>query len=96
MAKLGERSRQLAYFGLDEKLLRGLFTSKDVEDAVWLAEHELKEHIKWAQERHAFLLSEIERAHPGIRALPPTQGPPLQSHRGRNGNRSQLFGETLG
>lgn len=96
MARLGERNRELAHFGLDESLLAGLFTNKDPAEAVWLAEHELKEHIKWAQERHAFLLREIERANPPIKLLPETQGPPIQSHRGRNGNRTQLYGETMG
>jgi hypothetical protein len=95
VAKLGERSRELNHFGLDEGLLQGLFTRKDPAEGVWLAEHELKEHIKWAHERHAFILREIERAHPGVQVLPETQGPPIVSHRTRNRN-SSVYGETMG
>jgi hypothetical protein len=95
MAKLGERSETLKRYGMTETSLRALYTDRDPADATWLAEHELKAHIAWAQERHEFILAEIAERHPGLKIVKPTIGPPIVSHRGRTSDNS-VFGEQRG
>lgn len=98
MAKMSDRSQQLSEYGLSETALASLFTNKEPDEALWLAEHELKMHCAWAVERHQFILDEIEKQHPSWRQpkkLPPIVGPPIVSHRGRNRG-SSVFGESMG
>ena len=103
MANPNERSRLLARFGLTEKLLKALFTSKAPAEGVWLAEHELKMHKEWAAQRHDFILDEIATTYPDDvvpgrnkrKSTPLPDGPPIVSHRGRN-RADSIYGESIG
>lgn len=104
MANPNERSKTLQRFGLTEKNLAALFTSKAPAEAVWLAEHELKMHREWAEQRHDFILAEIAQHHPDSVDLPKRHrrkspplpdGPPIVSHRGRGGRGDSIYGESV-
>jgi len=105
MANPGERAKLLQKFGLSEANLKALFTNKAPAEGVWLAEHERKMHIEWAEQRHDFILSEIAEKYPESvdlpkayrkrKAVPLPEGPPIVSHRGRSRSDS-VYGEKNG
>jgi hypothetical protein len=94
MVQLNARNKQLKELGVTEGMLKQL-KSLGHEEASWRNQHELNMHLKWAQDRHAFIQSELDKL------LPPkarrTRGPnetPIQSHRtGRPNSGGQMYGE---
>jgi nicotinic acid phosphoribosyltransferase len=85
MAQLSERTKTLAKFATSEAELKQL-RALGHEEATWRINHEMKVHIEWAQERAIFMQAEMPPA-PSTNGHKPTMtiGPPIVTHRNRNG-----------
>lgn len=97
MAKLGERKQQLHDHGLNETALSFFTAPDEAQECMWRNDHELAKQIEWAKQRHAFILEEIRQTHPTAftkKAKQKVDGPPIVSHRGRNGRQMSVYGES--